>query len=171
VPLTKLYYRDQNTGNLNEFVSDKRVWLTLPTGYIYIRTEELYTLELFVMVKTASSPEFYIPLRVIVMEQPNFLINVPPFFHEPEGYMLNYTINARQDVYNMTWNITGQGDDHYMLDFMNFSHSEFGNLSYKYENLTMKPYYSDESYQTMMSYDINRTEFTISVKGGIDEVV
>jgi hypothetical protein len=57
-----------------------------------------------------------------------------------------------------------------MLDNMTFNHSEFGNLAIKYENLTMKPYFHSESYQSMMSYNISSTEFKISVKGGLDAI-
>lgn len=121
VPSTRLFYKDPISDSLLEFKDDERVWITMPEAFIYIKTEFLYELELFVMVKTLGSPKFYIPLTVRILEKPVFEINDPPFFMLPDGYMLNYTINQKLDVYNFTWNVTHQGDDHHMLDFMNFS--------------------------------------------------
>jgi hypothetical protein len=82
------------------------------------------------MVKTAGSPPFFIPLTVRILIKPNFEKNEPPYFLEPEGYMLNCTIFQKQEVYNFTWNVTYQGDDHAMLDFMKFSSQTFGHLNY-----------------------------------------
>jgi hypothetical protein len=57
-----------------------------------------------------------------------------------------------------------------MLDFMNYSSKTFGNLSYKYENLTMSPYFSEKSEKSMMRYNTSSSEFTIRVEGGLDEI-
>lgn len=73
---------------------------------MHVRTADQYILNLFMMVKTLSSPKFYIPLTIKIIEKPFFEINDPPYFFLPDGYMLNYTVNEPQEVYNLTWNVT-----------------------------------------------------------------
>jgi hypothetical protein len=55
-----------------------------------------------------------------------------------------------------------------MLDFMTFSSGIFGKLTFKYENLTMRPYFSEKSEESMMLYKPSSTEFTIRVEGGLE---
>ena len=42
--------------------NDKRVSLDLPSAHIKVKTDELFSLDLFIVVRTKSSPLFYIPL-------------------------------------------------------------------------------------------------------------
>lgn len=151
--------------------NDKRVSLDLPSAHIVVKTDELFRLDLFIVVKTKSSPLFYIPMKVVVLELAVFTFNEPPFFLLPDGYTLNYTINSPQDSYNFTWNVTRQSDDHHMLQNMTFSSPDFGSLTYKYENLTERPYYFNKSEKSMLSYDSNTTLLTLKVEGGLDEAL
>ena len=56
-----------------------------------------------------------------------------------------------------------------MLENMTFSSSDFGSLTYKYENLTERPYYFEKSEKCMLSYDSNTTLLSIKVEGGLNE--
>lgn len=64
------------------------------------------------MVKTKSSKPFYIPLNITIRKFPDFVMNKPPYFLIPEGYMLNYTLDSELPRYEFMLNVTELFDDH-----------------------------------------------------------
>lgn len=90
--LTQLYYWDRLSSSYKLYSGDK-VRYDVESGNFYINTTETYELNLFIGVRTKWSPVYYLPLYIVVTAEPQYQFNLPPYFAEPSGYTVNYTVN------------------------------------------------------------------------------
>ena len=164
-----LAYYDTYYRKIMNYTNETVVLDNAKTGQLYINTTNATYVQLFLVVKTNTSAPFYLPLNVRITQYPTEKFNTKPIFMDPDDLTFNFSLNYFTYTYFIQIPISEQWDDHNELAWLNFSNSDLGDLSIKYDRISQVPAVSKVR-KDYLSYNMTNHTLAVKIEGGPDGV-